>query len=675
MIFQKKSNLLGWIIFLLSLFVYVITIEPTLSLWDCGELLVSATKLEISHAPGAPFFMLVGRVFSLFSFGDSEMMAFWVNMVSAVSSAATVMFLFWTIVWLIRKTNIKSELGVLSSAAIGALAYAFTDSFWFSAVEAEVYALSSLFVAIVFWAATRWEREAEEANSSRWIVLIFFLTGLSIGVHLLNLLVIPAISLIIYLKKKEPTFKGIVLVLSGSGVLIVFLMKIFIPGVFSLAGPIELAAVNTFGFPRNSGFYMYLLILVSVLAFLLFYTHRKQKRLLNLIVICTIFLLLGYTSYFASFIRSNSNTPVDQGNPETTFELINYLNRESYGTRPILYGENYGSIVKSYKDRKTYEYDGQKYFETKLNPKVYYEGVTNCFFPRLHSKENEHLKAYRNWVSMKGEKVRLKNRNGENVETTIPTFSENLLFFLRYQFGHMYLRYFMWNFAGRQNDVQGFGGAVYGNWLSGITFLDELRLGDQENLPGTIKNNKARNSYYFLPLILGLIGLFYHYKKDKNNFGVLMLLFSILSFGLVVYLNEIPLTPRERDYVFVGSFYVFAIWIGFGALAIIQFFSEKMSLVPGLVVGGIIAGIAAPGILLQQNFDDHNRSGRYAARDLARNYLECCEPNAILFTHADNDTYPLWYCQEVEGIRTDVRIIVMPYLKCKLVYHSNQQED
>ncbi len=662
MSFQKKNNLIGWYVFTISLIVYILTIEPTLSLWDCGELLVSAIKLEISHSPGAPLFMLLGRIFSLLSFGDMQKAAMMVNMVSAVSSAGTVMFLFWTIVWLLRKISSASKNGVLVPAAIGALAYAFTDSFWFSAVEAEVYALSSLFVALLLWTATRWEREADSSNSNRWVLLIFFLTGLSIGVHLLNLLVLPTVAMIIYFKKYKPTFKGVLLTITFSGFFILFLMKIFIPGVFSLAGPVELLAVNSFGLPVNSGFYFYLFLLVTVLAGLIFYSHKKRNAILNLVVLCTVFLLLGYTSYMTSFIRSSANPPVDQNNPETTFELINYLNRESYGSRPILYGENYGSVIRSYRDRKTYDFDGEKYFETRLNPKVFYDESTTGFFPRLHSKDKQHMEAYQNWVSMDGKKVRVRKMNGETVETTIPTFTENVRFFLRYQLGHMYVRYFMWNFAGRQNDVQGFGGPLKGNWQSGIKVLNEIRLGDQSSLPTDMRNNKARNSYYFLPLILGLIGLWFHYQKDKNTFWTFILLFAIMSVGLVIYLNEIPITPRERDYVFVGSFYVFAIWIGLGAMAIIQLLSKKMKMTTAIIVGGTLGVIAAPGILIQQNYDDHDRSGRYTARDLARNYLECCEPNAILFTHADNDTYPLWYCQEVEGIRTDVRVVVMPYL-------------
>ena len=662
MSFQHKKNWLGWTAFLISLSVYVMTLEPTLSLWDCGEFLVSAYKLEISHAPGAPLFMLLGRVFSLLSFGQHARVAFFVNLVSALSSAATVMFLFWTSVWLMKKIAPRQEGAILLASLVGALTFAFTDSFWFSAVEAEVYALSSLFMALVLWAATRWECEAGQATANRWILLIFFFTGLSIGVHLLNLLVLPSVALIIYFKNYKPSVKGLLFVLAVSGMFIIFLMKIFIPGVFSIAGPLELFAVNRLKLPVNTGFYFYVVLVAVALTAGLVYSHRQKKPKLNLALLCLLFLMIGYTSYFSSFIRSAANPPVDQGNPETTFDLINYLNRESYGSRPILYGENYGSVVRSYKERVSYEYDGDHYFPTRLNPKVYYEDGTTGFFPRLNSKEPEHLEAYRNWVSMKGKKVSYRLKTGEQAQTVIPTFQENFLYFWRYQFDHMYLRYFMWNFVGRQNDIQGYGAPVNGNWQSGISFLDKQRLGTQTRLPGELRENKARNSYFFLPLILGLVGLFFHYKKEKQTFLGLVVLFGLMSVGLVVYLNEIPITPRERDYVYVGSFFVFCLWIGVGTLALYNFLQSRIRQTPALVLTGLLAIVAGPGILLQQNFDDHNRSGRYSARDIARNYLMCCEPNAILFTHADNDTYPLWYCQEVEGIRQDVRVIVMPYL-------------
>lgn len=660
--FQRQKSLMGWSLFLISLVIYLLTLEPTLSLWDCGEFLVSAYKLEICHAPGAPLFMLIGRAFSLFAGGDTERVAVMINAVSALSSAGTVMLLFWILAWLMEKMLPNSKGAILLASMVGALAFAFTDSFWFSAVEAEVYALSSLFMALVLWAATRWEREADQPYANRWILLIFFFTGLSIGVHLLNLLVLPTVALIIYFKKYQASWKGIVVVLGASGAFIIILMKVFIPGVFSLAGPIELFAVNQLRLPVNSGFYFYVVLLAAILTAGLIYSHRHHKAVLNLALLCLVFLMIGYTSYFVPLIRSAANPPVDQGNPETTFELINYLNRENYGSRPILYGETYGSVPRSYRERISYLYDGETYIPTKLNPEVMYEEGTTGFFPRMNSKEEVHRKAYQSWVNIEGKKVRYQTKDGSRAQTTIPTFRDNFLYFWRYQFGHMCWRYFLWNFVGRQDDVQGFGEIENGNWQSGIPLVDAPRLGNTSDLPEEQLQNEGRNSYFFLPFLLGLLGLAFHYQKDKKTFLEMLVLFGIMSVGLVVYLNEIPITPRERDYVYVGSFFVFSTWIGIGALAVFHFLSSKLRTMPALLVSGILTLAIAPGILLQQNWDDHDRSGRYTARDLARNYLMCCEPNAILFTHADNDTYPLWYCQEVEGIRQDVRVVVMPYL-------------
>lgn len=659
---RQKNNLFGWGVFLASLLVYVLTLEPTMSLWDCGEFLVSAYKLEISHAPGAPLFMLIGRIFSLAALDHQSKAAAMVNLVSAVSAAATVMFLFWTAVWLMKRYLSTDYAAIWVSAAIGALGFAFTDSFWFSAVEAEVYSMSSLFIAMVLWAATRWEREADDPAANRWILLIFFLTGLSIGVHLLNLLVIPTIALIVFFRLRTYSLKGVTLTLAGSFALIMLMMKVYIPGLFSLAGPLELFAVNTLRLPVNSGFYCYLTLVASAFVWAIRYTQNRKKANWNLAVLCLLFLTVGYTSYLTVFIRSAANPPVNQGNPETTFSLINYLNRESYGTRPFLYGESFGSVAENYEKRMTWVYDGDQYVPVELNPKVrYYSGMVGLF-PRMHSREKDHVEAYHQWTNMKGKKVSYQDGDGLTKTTILPTLAENLKFFLNYQLGHMYLRYFMWNFAGKQDDVQGFGGPLNGNWLSGITFLDKYRLGQQHDLPGGPLQNKGRNRYFFLPLTLGLAGGLFHYRREKKSFGSFLLLFLMTGVGLVVYLNEVPDTPRERDYVYVGSFYIFSIWIGIGVLALFDRTRHWLNRKAALILAAAAGILAAPAILIGQNYDDHDRSGRYTARDLARNYLMSCEPNAILFTHADNDTYPLWYCQEVEGIRRDVRIIVMPYL-------------
>jgi len=513
---QRINNLTGWAVFGISLLIYVLTLEPTLSLWDCGEFLTSAYKLEINHSPGAPLFMLLGRVFSLLSFGNPLKVAFAINLVSAVSSAATILFLFWTIVWLISKLEQKQEkpfpvLLKFGAAAIGALSFAFTDSFWFSAVEAEVYALSSLFTAVVLWAATRWDREADEPSASRWIVLIFYLTGLSIGVHLLNLLVIPSIGLIIYFRKYKYSLKGLVLAMLISGIGIIVLLKIIIPGLLDLSKPLELFFVNELNFPIHSGLFFYLILLFSAISGGIIYSQRHQLPKLNLALLCLTFLLLGYTSYVATIVRASAGVPVNQGNPETTFSLLNYLNREQYGTRPILYGDNFNSVVSGSKTRETWIAQHGKYIKSELNPEVEYESNTIGFFPRMHSNEPGHVEAYKKQFGFKGRKVSVNDEDGNSKTVAIPTFQENLSFFMNYQFGFMYLRYFMWNFVGRQNDIQGNGDLLNGNWQSGFPFIDRYIAGPQDNLPTAIKENKGRNFYYFLPLILGILGLIFQW--------------------------------------------------------------------------------------------------------------------------------------------------------------------
>ena len=677
--YQKINNLAGWGVFVISLFIYVLTLEPTLSLWDCGEFLTSAYKLEINHSPGAPLFMLLGRIFSLLSFGNPEKAAFAINLVSAFASAATILFLFWTIVWLISKMEQKRErpfplLLKFGAATVGALSFAFSDSFWFSAVEAEVYALSSLFSAVVLWAATRWEREANEPDSSKWIVLIFFLIGLSIGVHLLNLLVIPSVGLIVYFKKYNYSLKGFIAALLISGIGIVALLQVFIPGILDLSETLELFFVNSMNLPIHSGLITYLVLLVAAISGGIRYSHRKQLPKLNLALLCLTFMLVGYTSYVATIIRASANVPVNQGNPETTFSLLNYLNREQYGTRPILYGENFGSVVTGYKERETWIAKNGKYIKSTLNAKIKYDPNTTGFFPRMHSTEPEHIETYKKQFGFKGRTVNVTDEEGKQTTVTIPTFSENLSFFLRYQLGYMYIRYFMWNFAGKQNDIQGTGDFVNGNWQSGIPFIDEQVAGPQKNLPSATKENKGRNFYFFLPLFLGISGLIFQYQNDSRNFMVTGLLFFLMSFALVVYLNEVPNTPRERDYVYVGSFYVFCIWIGMGVLALFSGLTRWINKRSSMAVSIGLGVVVSPLLLLAQNYDDHDRSGRYSARDLARNYLESCAPNAILFTHADNDTYPLWYCQEVEGIRRDVRVVVMPYLSAEWYIEQVQRK-
>ncbi|HAH25291.1 MAG TPA: DUF2723 domain-containing protein, partial [Prolixibacteraceae bacterium] len=558
---QRINNLTGWIVFSIALLVYVLTLEPTLSLWDCGEFLVSSYKLEINHSPGAPLFMLLGRVFSLLSFGNPQKAAYCINLISPVSSAATILFLFWTLVWLIskiEKAQAKPFPATLkfAAAAIGALSFAFTDSFWFSAVEAEVYALSSLFSAVILWAATRWEREADERGSSRWIVLIFFLIGLSIGAHLLNLLVIPSVGLIIYFKKYKYSFKGLATAILISGTGIIVLLQVFIPGILDLSKNLELFFVNELHLPIHSGLVSYVVLLIGSISAGITYSHRRQMPNLNLALLCLTFLLIGYTSYVATIIRASANVPVNQGDPDTTFSLLDYLNREQYGTRPILYGANFGSILSGTKERNTWVAVRGRYIKSELNPEIEYDPTTIGFLPRMHSKDPEHVDAYKNWVDFKGRKVPVHDEEGKISSTTIPTLQENLSFLVKYQFGFMYLRYFMWNFVGRQNDVQGTGNLLNGNWQSGIPWIDRHFAGPQNTLPTSAKENKGRNSYYFLPLLLGILGIVFQYRNDRQNFLSIGLLFFVMSFALVVYLNEVPNTPRERDYVYVGSFYV-----------------------------------------------------------------------------------------------------------------------
>ncbi|MDP2337898.1 MAG: DUF2723 domain-containing protein [Bacteroidota bacterium] len=667
---QRINNAAGWVIFGISLLVYVLTLEPTLSLWDCGEFLTSAWKLEINHSPGAPLFMLLGRVFSLFSFGNPAKAAYAINLVSAVSSAATILFLFWTIVWLVSKMEQKQGKSFpvflkFGAAAIGALSFAFTDSFWFSAVEAEVYALSSLFSATVLWAATRWEREADQPFSSRWILLIFFLIGLSIGVHLLNLLVIPSVGLIIYFRKYKYSLKGLAAAILISGIGILALLRFFIPGLLDLSKTLELYFVNKLHFPIHSGLITYVILLIGAISGGIIYSHRKQLPKLNLAILCLTFMLIGYTSYVATIVRASAGVPINQGNPETTFSLLNYLNREQYGTRPILYGANFGSVATGYKERETWIAKDGKYIKSKLNAEVEYDQNTIGFFPRMHSSDPEHIESYKNQFGFKGRKVPVRDEEGSMTTIAIPTFQENLTFFLKYQFGFMYLRYLMWNFVGRQNDIQGTGSLTNGNWQSGFPFIDKYLVGPQNNLPSAMKENKGRNSYYFLPLLIGILGLAFQYRNDRQNFLSMGLLFFLMGFALVVYLNEVPNTPRERDYVYVGSFYVFCIWIGLGVLSVFSSMQKFLKEKPAMITALVLSLAASPILLLATNYDDHDRSGRYSARDLARDYLESCEKDAILFTHADNDTYPLWYCQEVEGIRRDVRVVVMPYLQAE----------
>lgn len=661
----KRINVItGWLVFLVASIVYLATIPPTTSFWDCGEFISTAYKLEVSHSPGAPFFMILARFFTLFSPTPAHA-AMMVNAMSGIASALTIMFLFWTITHLagkiLNKNNEITEGGkmaIIGAGLVGAFAYMFTDTFWYSAVEGEVYALSSLFTAVVFWAILKWENVADEPFANRWLILIAYLVGLSIGVHLLNLLAIPAIVFVYYFKKYPTTLKGIIAAGVISVILLASVMYIIIPYTVKLAGYFDRLFVNGLGLPFNSGVLFFALILASSLVYGILYTYKHKKIVANTILLGFTVILIGYSSYAVTVIRSNANPPMDQNDPEDLFSLLSYLNREQYGDRPLVHGQYYSAPVLKSTDKYSYRKKGDQY-EKFINGFTYeYDERFTTFFPRMYDSDPSHVQEYERWAHIKGKPITV----AEGDTRILPTFTENLRYFFSYQIGFMYGRYFMWNFVGRQNDIQGHGEAANGNWYSGIKALDNLRLGDQTELPNHLANHPARNNYYFLPLLLGIIGLLYHYNRHKKDFWVVMMLFVLTGIAIVVYLNQYPLQPRERDYAYAGSFYAFTIWIGLGMLAIYELLSKKINHKTSAIVASVVCVVAVPGILGSENWDDHDRSGRYTARDFAYNYLNSCEKDAVLFTNGDNDTFPLWYLQEVEEERTDVRIICLPYL-------------
>lgn len=696
--YQKFNNILGWAVFLISAVVYLLTIERTASFWDCGEYISCSYKLEVGHPPGAPFFMMIGRIFSLFAFGDTSKVAMMINALSGLCSAGTILFLFWTITYFTKKIVLKggAELtdgkiyAILGSGLVGALAYTFSESFWFSAVEGEVYAMSSFFTAAVFWAVLKWEQISDEPHADRWIVLIFFLLGLAIGVHLLGILVIPLFVFVYYFKKYKVTRNGFILTGVISLAILGFVQSIVIPGVVSLSAKFELFFVNSMGMPFNSGTIFYFLLLIGGLVWGLRYTMQKKKILWNTALLCFTALLIGYSSFFILIIRSQANPPIDENNPENAISLLSYLNREQYGDWPILYGQDYNAplyygndddpaaepmhsvdpddptphytdgnpiYVRSDKDGKYIIADDRK------DQIPNYDKRFCRVFPRMWSQQGSHERAYKSWAEIKGKEIRVKNPGTDEYEVIVrPTFGENFAYFWKYQVVHMYMRYFMWNFAGRQNDIQGHGieysSRIEGNWISGIPFLDEMRLGPQDNLPESVTESKANNKFFFLPLILGLIGLMFQFKRDQENWFMVMLMFVLTGIAIVVYLNQYPYQPRERDYAYAASFYAFAIWIGMGVAAISEFLGKRLSnekMRAALTTA--VCLLAVPTIMAKEGWDDHDRSNRYTCLDFAAAYLNSCAPNAILFTNGDNDTFPLWYVQEVEGIRTDVRVI------------------
>lgn len=668
--FRNINNIFGWLAFGISAIVYLLTIEPTASFWDCGEFISSGFKLEVGHPPGSPIFMILIRFFTMFA-PSKELIPVFANAMSALASAFTIMFLFWTITHLSRKVvnnsnesySISQLILIIATGLIGSLAYTFSDTFWFSAVEGEVYASSSLFTALVFWAILKWENVADKPYANRWIILIAYLMGLSIGVHLLNLLAIPAIVLVYYFKKYEVTKWGIIKALL-MGVLLLFASLAFvIKGYVVVASKFELIFVNGFGLPYNSGVLFYLALITGLLIYGIYYTYKKGKVIANTILLGLTVMLMGYSSYAVTVIRSSANPPMDQNNPDNMFSLLYYLNREQYGDSPLIYGQSFNApVIGTEEGAPQYIPKDGKYIIASRKTNYLFDDRFMSVFPRMYSNEANHVSGYKQWTNYTGIPVQLTNNDGKTETRYIPKLTDNIKFFWRYQFGFMYWRYFMWNFAGRQNDIQGDGNVLKGNWISGIPIVDNARLGPQDKLPAVYKANKARNRYYLLPLLLGIAGLVYQYRRTQKDFWVVTLLFVLTGIAIVVYLNQKPFEPRERDYAYAGSFYAFCIWIGLGVLALYELFRKGLNEKLAAIGSGAVC-MVVPIILCNQNWDDHNRSGRYTSVDFGYNMLIGCAPNAILFTYGDNDTFPLWYNQEVEGVRTDVRVSNLNYLR------------
>ncbi|MDR1198678.1 MAG: DUF2723 domain-containing protein [Prevotellaceae bacterium] len=671
--FKLFDTIFGWVAFVIAATTYLLTIEPTASLWDCGEFISSAFKLEVGHPPGAPLFAIMGRIFSLLA-PSVDKVAIMLNSMSALASAFTILFLFWSITHLMRKyfgkknneLTLSESVVTLGCGMVGALAYTFSDSFWFSAVEAEVYATSSLFTAVIFWAALKWEEVADTKHANRWLVLIAYFTGLSIGVHLLNLLVIPAIAMIYYFKKYTPTAKGVILSIITGGIILIAVLYVIVPWIPRIAFWFDLLFVNGMGLPVNSGTIFFIIIFAALLSYLIHYTHKKGKVLANTIVLCVTVISLGFSSYAMILIRASANTPMEQNNPDNIRTLMSYLNREQYGDWPLFSGPYYNAPRTGVNVDNVFTKNKDKYEKLQEIITYTYDKRFTTMLPRMHGTvEARHADAYKEWGNVKGKAVAVDGNTTERV----PTFGENLRFMFSYQMGWMYWRYFMWNFAGRQNDYQGDGNCLYGNWISGIDFIDNARLGPQDELPDFLANNKARNKYYMLPLLLGILGMVVHWARNKKDFSIVLMLFFLTGIAIVIYLNQTPYQPRERDYAYVGSFYAFAIWIGIGVAGLYELI-KKIS--PGTIAAcaAIILSVSVPYIMAKENWDDHDRSGRYIAVDFGRNYLESCDKNGVVFTYGDNDTFALWYNQEVEGKRTDVRVANTSYLSSDWYYEQ-----
>ena len=655
--FKKINNWTGWLVTLIACTVYIMTSEAASSFWDCGEFISSAFKLQIPHPPGAPMFVLLGRIFIIL-FGDNPLTAAKaVNTMSALASGFTILFLFWTITHFAKRIVVKQTgtepvgyqiLAIMGAGIVGALAYTFSDSFWYSAVEGEVYALSSFFTALVFWAILKWEHKADQPGADKWIIFIFYMMGLSIGVHLLNILTIPAIVMVYYFRQYKPTITGGLVAFLVGVVITGFIQVVLIQFTIKWAGAFDVNFVNSMGLPFFSGFIFFFVLLAAILTWGIYYANKKGLYFLKLGVWSMIFMLLGYTTYITTMIRSNADPSVDMYNVDNPVTLVGYLGREQYGDWPILFGPDYVDKVDNIENGDQYVKAPTNYELAGKNYKRDWSSAPSShLFPRMWDGENDRgqMDSYKAFAGV--------------VDGEAPTLRDNIKYFTNYQFGFMYLRYFLWNFAGKQNDLQGFGNVRDGNFSTGISFIDNFFFGDQSKLPDTIKNNnKAHNNLFMLPFFLGLFGFLFQYQQNKKDFIVTGLLFFFTGLAIVLYLNQVSLQPRERDYAYVGSFYAFAIWIGLGVLQVIQWLTKVVNQKTASIIATVVCLLAVPALMAQQEWDDHDRSQKLLPRDLARNYLESCPPNAILFSFGDNDTYPLWYAQEVEGIRPDVRVVV-----------------
>ena len=746
--YKVLNDATGWLVFLVAAYTYCSTIEPTASFWDCPEFISTAAKLEVGHPPGAPFFMLMGNFFSQFA-SDASQIAKMVNMMNALLSAGCILFLFWSVTHLAKALfcqkgeapTMPQTIAIMASGIAGALIYTWSDTFWFSAVEGEVYAFSSFFTALVFWLILKWEDNADQPGSDKWLVFIAYLIGLSIGVHLLNLLCIPAIVLVYYYKRsKEPTTKGSLAVLAVSALLVVAVLYGVVPGIVKVGGWFELLFVNTLGMSYNTGLYIYLILLtviliwslyvtnkgenrqqmniaalastallgipfyghgfssvligvvvLGILAFLLFTRKEVTARLLNTAILCMALITVGYSSYAVIVIRSTANPPMDQNSPEDVFTLGEYLGREQYGDRPLFFGQTYASqpnIVTNGKGDLVYETskgapvyqqkekasadEPDEYVKIREKIELVYPSNQCMIFPRIY--DEAHKADYQSWLGdVRTQSVNYNIPGNGSRQLDIPTWGENLRFFFSYQMNFMYWRYFMWNFTGRQNDIQSHGELEHGNWITGFSFLDNARLGDQSLLPSDLQNNKGHNVFYCLPLILGLLGFFWQAFRDKKSiqqFWVVFFLFFMTGIAIVLYLNQTPVQPRERDYAYAGSFYAFSIWCGLGIAAIYDWLckhlnkdSQRGSVALAASVISLVPAVAVPLQMVSQTWDDHDRSDRFVCRDFGLNYLETVPHDGVIFTNGDNDTFPLWYNEDTEGNRTDVRVCNLSYLQ------------